>query len=119
MTGKNSRRQNNGSWQRAALESVLQEVGAQPLQTYIDRRQAIVAEWVELSPIFEVCVKEMGYKGGGVYQEPWWRQVVDNKHLRDMLEDILEATRDRQRHESIRYGGCEGCEEETDSNSNG
>ena len=38
--------------------------GGGPLKTYIDKRQAIVAEWVDLSPIFGLCAKEKGYKRG-------------------------------------------------------
>ena len=39
--------------------------GTKPLWEYIDKRQAKVLEWVALWPIFEVCVNETGYKGGG------------------------------------------------------
>ena len=43
---------------------VLQAKGTKPLRGYIERRKAMVAEWVFLRPVFEVCVKEMGFKGG-------------------------------------------------------
>ena len=43
------------------------------------RRQAAVTEWVDLRPIFEVCVKETGYKGGGRLREPWGRQETAEK----------------------------------------
>ena len=59
----------DGSWQKVALDKVLREGGTQPLQTYIGRRQATVAEWVALRPIFEVCAKETGYEGGGRLRE--------------------------------------------------
>ena len=36
------------SWRKVASVRVLQGAGTQPLQTYIDRRQATVAEWVDL-----------------------------------------------------------------------
>ena len=32
----------------------LQGAGTQPLQTYVDRRQAEVAEWVDLRPVCEI-----------------------------------------------------------------
>ena len=51
VTGKKERRKNDGSWKKAASDSVLQGAGTQPLQTYIGRRQAIVEEWVALWPI--------------------------------------------------------------------
>ena len=44
-----------GLWQKVAADRVLQGAGTQPLQTYLERRQAKVAEWVALRPIFEVC----------------------------------------------------------------
>ena len=48
-----------------AAETVLEKAVNQPLETYIERRQAIVAEWVALRPILEVCDIETGYEGGG------------------------------------------------------
>ena len=35
-------------------KTVLQGAGTQPLRTYVDRGQAILADWVELRPIFDV-----------------------------------------------------------------
>ena len=66
------KRLKDGPWQKLASDRVLQGEGTQPLQTYIGRRQATVAEWVSLRPIFEVCAKETGYEGGGRLREPWW-----------------------------------------------
>ena len=43
---------------------MLQVAGTKPLMNYINKRQATVKEWVSICPIFEVCVKEMGYEGG-------------------------------------------------------
>ena len=37
--------------------------------TYIVIRQATVAQWVAVRPIFEVCAGEKGYKGGGLWRE--------------------------------------------------
>ena len=69
VMGKKARRQNDGSWQKAVLGSMLQEVGTQPLQTYIGRSQSIVSEWVSLRTVFEVCMKDTGYKGGWMHRE--------------------------------------------------
>ena len=52
----------DGSWRKVVADRVIQGAGTQPLQTYLDRRQATVAEWVELRPIFEVCARDMGYE---------------------------------------------------------
>ena len=49
--------------------------------TYIGRRQATVAQWVALRPLFEVCAREKGYEGGGNRREDLWRQEVIEKRL--------------------------------------
>ena len=86
------------------------------LQPYnIDRRQATVAEWVALRPIFEACTKETGYEEGGRQQEPWWRQAEANNQLRSTLEEISATSRERRQQESGRRGGGKGWEEDKDS----
>ena len=69
-----AKRLREGSWRKLAADKVLQGAGTQPLQTYLDRRYATVAEWVALRPIFDVRARERGYEGGGKPQVPWWRQ---------------------------------------------
>ena len=51
--------------------------GTKPLREYINKRQATVAEWVDLRPIFEVCAKDTRYAGGGKFCEPWWWQEAE------------------------------------------
>ena len=43
---------------------MLRVVGGKPLEIYINKRQAAVAEWVALWPIFEVCTKDTCYEWG-------------------------------------------------------
>ena len=59
------------NWRKEGADSVLQEAGIKPLGDYKNKRQAAVSEWVTLLPIFEVCAKETGYKGGWSVQKPW------------------------------------------------
>ena len=47
---------------------MLQAAGTKPLRDYINKRQATVAEWVALQPIFEVCAKEKGLREGGRFK---------------------------------------------------
>ena len=54
MTGKKAGRQKYGYCQRSVSDSVLQEAGKKLFQTYIERRQAKVEEWVDLRPILKV-----------------------------------------------------------------
>ena len=60
--------------------------GTKPLREYTDNRQAAVAEWVSLWPIFEVCVKETGYEVGGKLRETWWRQAAAEQQLEANLK---------------------------------
>ena len=54
------------------MKSVVQASGKQPLRMYIERRQAMVAEWVSTWSIFEVYAQEeMGYSGWGSQRAPW------------------------------------------------
>ena len=41
-----------GSWRHFTEKKSLHRAGTQPLQTYVDKRQASVAGWVSLQPIF-------------------------------------------------------------------
>ena len=83
----------DGLWRKVEAEKVLHRTGKQPLQTYLDKRQATVAEWVDLRPIFNVYTRETGYNLGGNMGLPWWIQAAAEKHLKVTLEDILAATR--------------------------
>ena len=67
-----ARRLNDKTWTQEVLDRVLQAARTKCLREYIDKRQATVAEWVTLRPIFEVCAKEAGYAGRGKLREPWW-----------------------------------------------
>ena len=67
-TGKRSLHQGDGTWETTVLEEVLQETGIQSASNYICPWQVMVAQWMELRPIVEVCASETGYEGGG------WKQ---------------------------------------------
>ena len=62
------------SWRQVSAKKVLQGAGTQPFQTYMDRIQATVAEWVDLWPIFDICARNTGYEEGRRLQVPWWRE---------------------------------------------
>ena len=79
---------------------MIQAAGTKPLKEYIEKRQAAVAEWVSLWPIFGVCAKDTGYGVGGKLREPWWQQEAVEKQLGDALKIILEAARCRWQQES-------------------
>ena len=51
-----------GLWQKAAEKKIIQGSGTQPIQTYLDRRQATLTEWGDLRTIFDVCTMKMVYE---------------------------------------------------------
>ena len=85
---KGMRLRDRSCW-KAASKIVLQGAETQPIQTYLDRRQATVSEWVALRPRFNVCARETGYEGGGNLRVPWQRQEAAEKQLKFKLEEIL------------------------------
>ena len=74
VTRKQATRIRGGSWQQVTEKTFLEVAETQPLRTYVDRRQATVADWVALRYIFDVCVIKTGYEGEGRLRVPWWRQ---------------------------------------------
>ena len=63
---------------------------------YIEQRQATVAQWVALRPLFEVYERETGYEGGGRRRKAWWRQEAAAIKLWSTLADSQEAKRSRR-----------------------
>ena len=110
VTKLKERRLKDDSWQKVAADRVIQGAGTKPLHTYLYRRQEIVAEWVTLQPIFEVCVRQTGYKGGENLWEPWWRQAAAEKQLKVTLEEISATARERWQRKFSRRDGGEGGE---------
>ena len=67
---------------------MLQGSGTQMLSTYVARRQATVAEWVATRNIFDVCVRETGFKGGGRLRVLWWKHKSEEEQIRVTVEEI-------------------------------
>ena len=108
VTCKQATQRRHGSWRQVTAEAVLQGAGTQTIRTYVDRRQETMTEWVSTRTIFDVCAREMEYKGGGRLRVPWFSQKAAKYHLRVTVEAILAATRLRQRQKSDRRCGSEG-----------
>ena len=87
---------------------MLQASGTKPLRKYIDKRQAEVAEWVDLQTIFEVCAKDVEYKGGRKLREPWCWKAAADQQVEVMLKNILAEAGERRQREFERRGGGEG-----------
>ena len=96
-----AKRQREGNWRSAVAEIILKSAGAQTLGTYIDKKKAIVVEWVALRPKLEVFNRETGYEGGGRHHEPWWRQTAARDQLSATLEDLLSASSERRQESGM------------------
>ena len=107
ITRKKSKKLRDGLWWQATAKTVLQVAWRQPLKTDVDMRQAKVAEWVDLGPILDFCVREMGYEVGERLQVPWWSQAAAEKQLMVAVEAISATTRVQRRQESGRCGWSE------------
>ena len=68
-------------------------IGTKTLWEYIKRSQAKVAEWVDLRPVFEVCVKETGFEGGGRERKQWSHQTEVERQLKTTPKEISAASR--------------------------
>ena len=102
------------TWKKELMERVLQETWTKPFRGYIKRRQATVAEWVALRPIFEVFVKETGFEGRGRARNQWWRQTAAERQMETTLKEILAPAWEQRRQESGRRGEGERGTEESD-----
>ena len=80
-------------------EVVQEAAGTKSTITYTGRQQAIVAQWVALRPIFEVCAGETGYEGVYHRREAWCLQREDDKKLWATPIEILWEARIRRQWE--------------------
>ena len=97
--GKQSWRLGDRTWETPGKEGVQEAVVTQSAMTYIGRRQATVAQWVALRPLFGVFAMEKGCEGDGCRREAWWRQEAIEKQLWATLAGILREAKRRRRFE--------------------
>ena len=97
VTRMKEQRLGDETWKNMGPDRVLQAAGTKPLQEYINKNQATVAEWVSLLLIFEVCAKYTGYEGGGgETHELWWFQKAAEQQMGATSKNISEAAGERQ-----------------------
>ena len=65
IIGNRVKQLEDGTWETTGVEGILEAAGTQSARIYIEQRQATVAQWVALRPLFDVCARETGYEGGG------------------------------------------------------
>ena len=61
ITVEREKRLRDGTWYIPGSEGIQEAVGINWARIYIEQRQATVAQWVALHPLFEVCARETGY----------------------------------------------------------
>eukprot|EP00957_Ditylum_brightwellii_P205503 15344161-Ditylum_brightwellii.AAC.1 len=66
-------RQPDGTWIYPATEEVLEEVGLQRVQHYIEVHRQTIANWIVDCPIFKFC-EEAERKRGSMPRQYWWDQ---------------------------------------------
>ena len=71
ITGKQARRTVEGMWVTPKVEVVQESLGSQSVMAYIGRTHETVAQWMEMCPIFDVCVRETIYEEGGLRRGAW------------------------------------------------
>ena len=69
IMGKQARRRRYVTWETPGAEGVREATWTQLARIYIGRRQASMAKWVALRPLFEMCARETWYEGVGCRRE--------------------------------------------------
>ena len=87
-TGKRARQKVDRTWVNPGAELVLEATGNQSVMADIGRRQGAVDQWVMLRPIFEVCTRNTGNKGGWRRRDVRWRQEMAETQFKATLDEI-------------------------------
>ena len=73
ITGQLPRQQADGSWHYPPLADAMGEAGMEELETYIARRQNMVAQYIATRPILDLCPEAERCPGARVAKR-WWEQ---------------------------------------------
>ena len=65
VAGQKTRWLGEDYWRRVVAEIMLRAAGGKPHNTYIEKSQATVTEWMAFRPVFNICAKETVYEGRG------------------------------------------------------
>ena len=114
VAGMTARKMGVDTWQKEGAERVVQAIGTNPMQEYIEKKKETVTEWLALRPVSKVCAKETGFGGRGRARGQCWRQTAAERQLKTTLKEILVAARKWRRWESGRHGEVGGESEEAD-----
>ena len=89
ITGKRERRTATRTWETLADREMLQASRIKTEDNYIGHRKGMVAQWVVIILIFDVCAQEWGFGGGVKRRITWWRQEALYEFLWEILVEAL------------------------------
>ena len=88
--GQLPRRRSDGRWECTLAEAAREEVGFEMTETYIRRRQNLVAQYIVTRTILEMCEAAERKRGARVEMR-WWEQAgVDLAGAREMAAEADE-----------------------------
>ena len=74
----------DGTWTYPATKDVLEELGLETIDHYIEKRRNSIAEYVATRPIFETCQEESIRPGTSHHKRFWWDQPLNLDPFEDM-----------------------------------
>ena len=74
IMGKRRKQLEDGAWETPGAEVIREAAETQSDRIYIEQRQATMAQWVALRPLFGVYTRDTGYEVGKRRRKVWWRQ---------------------------------------------
>ena len=72
---------------------MFREAVIQTAATYNAHGKGVVEQWMDLIPVFEVCVWDQGLHQGRQQRKPWWRQEALDEVVRSTLTEVFEEAR--------------------------
>ena len=64
-------------WEGLDIATVLEEVGLQPMQVYITRRQSHIAQYVATRPLIEEAIGAVRRSGSSYKRKFWWERILE------------------------------------------
>jgi hypothetical protein len=77
LSGRHIRPLEDGTWLYPVSEEVLEETGLFLIETYIEKRRAMIFEYISRQPIYNKCKNSRPSPTGG-NRVVWWQQKFGN-----------------------------------------
>ena len=73
ITGIQSKRRVDGSWEYPPMETAMEEIGFEDMGEYFLKRQNMVAQYIVIWPVLDLCEDTVRRSGAWVARR-WWYQ---------------------------------------------